>query len=180
MRTPPETDGFGRLGRLLAVVVLAGGIALRVLYLDADPYYHSWNGYITDEGRWIAHARAMALFHNVSSVGWILHLLLAPLFQGVSYAVFALLGVSLLTSQLFTALCGSALLLIFWASLRRSVSPEALLLALGMLAIEMDLVVLSRVAVPVDSRQRGRAGDRSRVPADRGKQLMDRKRVGRL
>lgn len=148
MQTPPETDGLGRLSRFLAVAVLAGGIALRFLYLDADPHYYSWNGYITDEGRWVAHARAMILFHSPSSVGWILHLLLAPLFQGVNYAVFALLGVSMLTSRLFTALCGSALLVIFWASLRRSVSPEALLLALGMLAVETDLVVLSRLAVP--------------------------------
>jgi len=148
MPTPPETADFGRLSRVFVVVVLLGGIALRFLYLDADPHYYAWNGYITDEGRWIAHARAMVLFHSSSSVGWILHLLLAPLFQAVSYMVFALLGPSLLTARLFTALCGSALLVIFWASLRRTVSPEALLLALGMLAVEMDLVVLSRVAVP--------------------------------
>jgi hypothetical protein len=148
MQTPPEPDGLGRLSRFLAVAVLAGGIALRFLCLDADPHYYSWNGYITDEGRWIAHARAMVLFQSPSSVGWILHLLLAPLFQAVSYVVFELLGVSLLTSRLFTGLCGSALLVIFWASLRRSVSPEALLLALGMLAVETDLVVLSRLAVP--------------------------------
>ena len=146
--TPSETVDLGRLSRVFVVVVLLGGIALRFLYLDADPHYYAWNGYITDEGRWVAHARAMILFDSFSSIGWILHLVLAPLFQAVSYMVFALFGPSLLTARLFTAFCGSALLVIFWASLRRTVSPEALLLALGMLAVEMDLVVLSRVAVP--------------------------------
>ncbi len=148
VQTAPETSSLGQLSRLFAVAVVAGGIALRLLYLDADPYYYAWNGYITDEGRWVAHARALALFHSLSSVGWALHLMLAPLYQAATYVMFKLFDVSLQTSRLFSALCGSALLLTFWASLRRSVSHEALLLTVGMLAFEMDLVVLSRIAVP--------------------------------
>ena len=35
----------------LVFVSLCAGIALRLLYLDADPYYYEWIGYITDEGR---------------------------------------------------------------------------------------------------------------------------------
>ena len=53
---------LARLARGLALIVVAAGIALRFLDLGADPYYHEWNGYITDEGRWIDHARALTLF----------------------------------------------------------------------------------------------------------------------
>jgi hypothetical protein len=34
---------------------------MRFLYLGADPHYDEWVGYITDEGRWIGHARVLAL-----------------------------------------------------------------------------------------------------------------------
>jgi hypothetical protein len=129
-------------------MALAGGIALRFLYLGADPYYYEWNGYITDEGRWIAHARALALFGDVGSVGSSLHLLLAPLFQAVSFLVFAVLDVSLWSARLVSAVSGSALLVVFWAACRRVASPEALCLTLTMLAVEMDMVALSRLAIP--------------------------------
>ena len=144
----PEPPSPRRLARGLALVVVAGGIALRFLLLGADPYYYEWNGYITDEGRWIAHARALLLFGGMGSVGSTLHLMLAPLYQAASYAVFTLLDVSLWSARLISAASGSALLLAFWAFARRSASPEALLLVLVMLAVEMDLVVLSRLAVP--------------------------------
>ncbi len=143
-----EPSPFGRLARGLALMVLAGGIALRFMHLGADPYYYEWNGYITDEGRWIAHARALALFGSIGSVGSSLHLVLAPLFQAASFAVFTLLDVSLGSARLVSAVSGSALLVVFWAACRRVASPEALLLVLAMLAVEMDMVALSRLAVP--------------------------------
>jgi hypothetical protein len=143
-----ESQALVRLARFLAVVVVCGGVALRFFRLDADTDYYAWAGYILDEGRWVAHARAMALFGNAASVGWSLHLLMAPLFQLVCYAVFLVFDVSLLTSRLFSAVSGSMLLVIFWLALRRTASPEALLLVLTMLAVETDLVVLSRLAIP--------------------------------
>lgn len=134
--------------RSLVFVVLAGGIVLRFLYLDADPDYYAWVGYISDEGRWVAHARELMLFGQIINRDWLLHLLLAPLFQVTNYGVFTLLGVSYWTTRLVTALSGSALLVLFWLTLRRVVSPSALLVALALLAFEVDLVMLSRVAVP--------------------------------
>jgi Dolichyl-phosphate-mannose-protein mannosyltransferase len=145
---PRDPDGAGRTGAVLAVIALGLGIGLRFFRLDADPDYYLWNGYVTDEGRWTAHARAMALFGDMGSVGWPLHLALAPLYQLASYGFFAALDVSLWSSRLVSAVCGSALLLTFWAAFRRLATPEALLLALVMLAFEPDLVVLSRIAVP--------------------------------
>ena len=137
-----------RLARRLALAVLAGGIAFRFVQLGADPYYYEWNGYITDEGRWIAHARALWLFGGIGSVGTTLHLLLAPLFQAAELLVFALADVSLASARVVSAVSGSALLIGFWAVYRRLAGPAPLLLALAMLAVETDMVVLSRLAIP--------------------------------
>src|SRR5262245_35057588 len=144
-RARPMTD---RLARRLALLVLVGGVLLRFARLGADPYYYEWNGYITDEGRWIAHARALRLFGEIGSVGSALHLLLAPLFQAGAFVVFSIADVSLWSARLLSALTGSALLVGFWAAFRRLATPPALLLVLTMLAVEMDLVVLSRLAIP--------------------------------
>lgn len=134
--------------QVLVVAVVLAGIMLRLLFLDADPDYYAWIGYITDEGRWVAHAREMALFGHLTNTDWLVHLLVAPLFQAGSYLVFLLLGVSLWSSRLLTALSGSAILVLFWLGLRRVLAPSAMLVALVLLAFEVDLVMLSRVAVP--------------------------------
>jgi hypothetical protein len=134
--------------RALIVTVLVAGVGLRLVHLDADPDYYAWVGYITDEGRWIAHAREMALFGHLVNTEWLIHLLLAPLFQAASFVVFTLLGVSIWTSRLLTALSGGALLVLFWLGLRRRVTPAAMLVGLALLALDVDLLMLSRVAVP--------------------------------
>jgi len=130
----------------LVLGALFTGILLRFLYLDADPYNL---GAITDEGRWVQHARSLTL-HGTLDVAqnFSLHFFLAPLFQFANYFMFELAGVSLLTSRIFTALCGSAILLLFWGYLRHSVTPQALLVGVSLLGFQADLVYLSRVAVP--------------------------------
>ncbi len=133
---------------LLAQLVLVAGIALRFLYLDADPHYYEWWGYITDEGRWVTHARELALFGRVLSTDWTMHLLLAPIFQASSYAAFELFGVNIFAARFLTAVCGSGILLAAWFLLRRVVTPPALLLAMVVLAFDWDLLVLSRLAIP--------------------------------
>ncbi|HKZ05955.1 MAG TPA: glycosyltransferase family 39 protein [Methylomirabilota bacterium] len=137
-----------RLARSLALLALAGGIILRFIQLGADPYYYEWNGYVTDEGRWIAHARALILFGDIRAGGPALHLLLAPLFQAAELVVFAAAGVSLWSARLVSVVAGSVLLVAFWVVYRRLATPAAVLLALAMLAVEMDLVALSRLAIP--------------------------------
>jgi hypothetical protein len=132
----------------LAFGVVVIGVSLRFLFLDADPYYYEWAGYITDEGRWVENARNLALFGELFDQYIPLHFYLGPLFQLANYVVFALGGVSLVTSRIFTALCGSAILVFFWGFLRRAATREAILLGLALLAFQADLVVLSRVAVP--------------------------------
>jgi len=129
-------------------VVLVSGVLLRVVHLDADPDYYGWTGYITDEGRWIAHARELSLFGRLINGDELAHLLVAPLFQALSYGVFRVLGVSFWTARLLPAVSGGAILIVFWLMLRRVVSPAALLVALALLAFDVDFLMLSRVAVP--------------------------------
>jgi predicted membrane-bound mannosyltransferase len=134
--------------RLLVVALLVAGAALRLAFLDADPVYYAWVGYITDEGRWVAHAREMVLFGHLGQGEWLLHLILAPLFQAVAYVSFELFGVSMWAARLPTALAGGLLLVAFWLLLRRVVAPAALLVGVALLALDVDLIELSRVAVP--------------------------------
>jgi len=136
------------LSRCLVVAVLLLGILLRFLYLDADPYYSEWVGYITDEGRWTTHARGFALFGPTFEANWSLHLYLAPLYQLSNYVIFSLSTVSVTTSRLVSAVAGSTLLVAFWLLTRRVASPAAMLVGLTLLALEMDLLVLSRLAIP--------------------------------
>jgi hypothetical protein len=133
----------------LVLVSLCVGIGLRLLYLDADPYYYEWIGYITDEGRWVQHARTLAL-QGILGGGHAhgLHLFLAPLFQLVHYVIFSLAGVNFWSARILTAVSGSAIPVLFWWKLRRSVTPQALLLGTTLLAAQPDLVELSRVAIP--------------------------------
>jgi len=132
-----------------SLTVLAIGVLLRFIYLGADPYYYDWVGYITDEGRWVQHARSFSLFgsllfdHNIY-----LHFYLAPFYQLLTYLVFETAGVSLLTSRVLSAFCGSALLVLVWARLRRIVNPQALLLGVTLISLQPDLLALSRIAVP--------------------------------
>jgi hypothetical protein len=128
--------------------ILVLGILLRLAHLDADPYYYDWVGYITDEGRWVENARSLALRGTLFEQPWNIHFLVAPLFQLGTYVAYVVGGVSVLTSRLLTALSGSALLVLFWVLLRHTMKREALVLGVTLLAVQADLVMLSRVAVP--------------------------------
>lgn len=133
----------------LALGALVIGILLRLLYLNADPNYYPWTGYIVDEGRWIQHARSLALYGTLDFAhNFNIHFYFAPFFQLATYLAFELAGVSMWTSRMFTALCGSAILILFWGSLRHTVTPQALLVGVSLLAFQTDLVELSRIAVP--------------------------------
>ena len=135
-----------RAGSVLAILLV--GSILRVAYLDADPNYYAWAGYITDEGRWVKHARDLVLFGQASELDWAAHVHLAPLFHLTHLAVFELLGVSTFSARLPTALSGVALIVTVWLLLRRVASPEAVFAALALLALDVDLVMLSRVSIP--------------------------------
>jgi len=136
-----------RRGHGLVLAVAVVGIGLRFFRLDADPHYYDWIGYITDEGRWIDQARELTLFGSTDA--WpSLHVSVGPFFQALSYAVFQVFDVSILSSRLISAASGSVLLIAFWLGMRRWSSAPMLLLIMTMLAFTEDLVFLSRIAVP--------------------------------
>ena len=83
-------------------LLLAAACLLRVVFLDMDPHYYQWAGYVTDEGRWTEQARTFAQLGTVEEGGRI-HLLLAPLFQALSYVSFEVFGVSLVSARLTSA-----------------------------------------------------------------------------
>jgi hypothetical protein len=146
--SPPRLRGRPGLEAATALIVVLGA-ALRFLYLDADPHYYQWVGYITDEGRWVHHARSAFLSGHIDrDPVYDLHLLLAPLYQALNYLTFEIVGLSRWSSRIWTALFGSVLLVVFWRSMRPLVTPRALLVGVLLLAVQVDFVALSRISVP--------------------------------
>ena len=147
----PEAVDRGDRFRIAAWSTVAAaliGVLLRIVRLDADPYYYAWVGYITDEGRWVETARSLVLYGDPSTYGFNLHFWVAPLFQLSHVPVFALFGVSFWSSRLIASLAGSGLLAWLAFRLRGRVSHPALFLGIALLAAQADLVMLSRVATP--------------------------------
>jgi hypothetical protein len=132
----------------LPFLIVFLGCLLRLVWLDADPDYHVWIGYITDEGRWVENLRSLFLDESLVLAYDNIHLLLAPLFHTVNYLFFLVLDLDRWSARLFTALCGSAIVVLFFFSLRRHVGVPALALGVTMVAFQEDLVMLSRVCVP--------------------------------
>lgn len=146
----------GRLGpRLLwvlvgAALVLAGGVVLRLVALDADPTYPFWSGWTTDEGRWTEAARNWTLWRAplVESALSRTHLALAPLFQAAAALSFAVFGVGSQSARLVSVVAGLAIVLASAIVLRPRLRREAWLGTVALLAVQPDLVYFSRVAIP--------------------------------
>lgn len=127
--------------------LLLFGFLLRLSFLSADPVYYQWIGYITDEGRWSEHARALAQSGALTNQGP-LHLALAPLYQLFSWIVFEALGVSYATARLPAAISGCVLLIVLWRFLVPRVAPPASFAALAFVVFHADYVMLSRIGIP--------------------------------
>jgi hypothetical protein len=144
---PTGSDAPVRILRGLAGLAVAVGCLLRFLRLDADPDYYGWWGHVFDEGRWVEQARHLALHGTLPDpLGH--NALVAPLYEVATTAVFVVGGVSFTTARIFSALCGSALVVLAWLWLRGRVRPAPALLGVSMLAFPADLVVMSRIAAP--------------------------------
>jgi hypothetical protein len=131
-----------------SLCVLVLGILLRFLYLDSDPQYYDWVGYITDEGRWVQHARSLSLQGRLFDQNMDMHFYIAPFYQLANYLMFEFAGVSLRTSRLLSAFCGSAVLILFWQRLHHLVHSQVLFLGVTLLAFQPDLLALSRIGAP--------------------------------
>ena len=147
--------GLRRLetGALVFITLVTLGVLLRLMFLDSDPAYGLWMGYLTDEGRWTELARETVLFGSPSLDGPVapIHLIIAPAYQAITTVFFAIMGVGFTSARLVSALSGIALLISAVIFLRGRLSTEGLLVTVLVLAIQPDLLSLSRVAVPETS-----------------------------
>ncbi len=132
---------------VIVLVVLAS--AGRLIYLDADPSFPTWIGYVVDEGRWSETARNLALFGD-PDVNWFsrLHLFISPGYQAVNYIVFLALGVDFWSARLFGAVAGILVLLTVFVALRRHVTSLALAFGVVVLGLETNVFWASRMALP--------------------------------
>lgn len=130
--------------------MVAGGLVLRIMALDADPTYPFWSGWTTDEGRWTEAARNWSLWRAplVESALSRTHLALAPLFQAAVATSFAAFGVGSQSARLVSVAAGLAILAAAAIALRPRLRREAWMGTVALLAVQPDLVYFSRVAIP--------------------------------
>lgn len=135
----------GSFVTVLIILACAG----RLIYLDADPSFPTWIGYVVDEGRWSETARNLALFGD-ADVNWFsrLHLFISPGYQAVNYISFLAFGVDFWSARLFGAIAGSMVLLTVFSALRRHVTPLALAFGVVILGFETNVFWASRIALP--------------------------------
>ncbi|MDX1394790.1 MAG: hypothetical protein R3195_10365 [Gemmatimonadota bacterium] len=138
------------VGTLFVGAVFAIGAVLRLILLKADPAYHGWYGAVLDEGRWTAAARVWVLFGSIDfGVHFTrLHAMLAPGFQAIMAGVFKVFGVGFESARLVSAAGGIGLLTASIVLLRKHLSTGGLAVVALALAIQPDLLFLSRVAIP--------------------------------
>lgn len=133
-----------------AIVLLVGfACVVRFVFLDADPYFPYWIGYVTDEGRWSEVSRNLVLFGSPeASRDARLHLMLSPAYQAGAFLSFKTLGVSLWSARLLAAASGALLVITMFLALRRHVSVFAIALGTIIVGYEPNMLWESRVALP--------------------------------
>ncbi len=141
---PPRSPPSPVLWALVAAACLA-----RLVFLDADPKFEYWVGYVTDEARWVETARNLALFgepglYTLSK----LHLVLSPAHQAATLVAFKLAGVGFWTARLWPAACSVVLLVVLARALGRLAPGLSQLFALVVVGFEPLVLMLGRTALP--------------------------------
>ena len=133
-----------------AVTVLLCGLVARLAFLAADPTYPFWSGWVADEGRWARTARDIVLFGGPSLDSALArtHLILSPVYQALSAAVFWVLGVGPVQARLLSVASGLGVLLVASRFLQNRLPTRVTWAAVALLAVQPDLVYFSRVAIP--------------------------------
>ena len=151
-QSPASAGRAKRLSRMLPFgcwVLLVAAVVARIVHLDSDPKFEFWWGYVGDEGRWVETARNLALFGEPGLYGISqLHLMLSAGFQSVVFTIFKLFGVGFISARIWSAVCGSLIVIVtcfFW---RKVVRGMPLLLGVAFLAFEPLVLDLSRTALP--------------------------------
>lgn len=129
------------------VVVLLAATALRVVFLTADPPWHTPVG-ITwhDEGPWVHNARNKVLFGEWSLDRWN-PMYLAPVFTGLEYASFSAFGVGTWQARLVSVVMGLLSVGLLALGMRGLAGRRAALIAAALLASNYIYVMWNRAAL---------------------------------
>ncbi len=160
-----------RYSTWLTVAILLTGILLRVAWVEADPDYYNWFGFYIDEWRWTEVARTFFHTGGISFSPRNYNTILAPGFEAATLLSYQILGASLFSVRVFPIMCGVGLIVALYLHLRRRASPVGILCAVSLLAIQADLVNLSRVAIPDIASMAGGLLTWIAVDAARGRRL---------
>lgn len=122
-------------------------LLMRVIYLDSDPSFLMENAFVTDEGWWAHNPRNAVLFGKWIMDDFNVSLYLTPLFSIFEYFVFKILGVSLVSARLVSAITGLLTIIIFYLLLRRVWDKEKSALATLFFGFSNIHIMHSRVAL---------------------------------
>lgn len=135
--------------RVVPLILLIGtlGVALRTLWLTADPPSHSTVGIVWhDEGAWVHNARNRALWGEWRTDEWN-PMYLAPVFTGLEYVAFAVAGVGTWQARLVPVASGLAALFAVWWGLNALAGRRAALVGLALLSTNYFFVMWNRAAL---------------------------------
>jgi 4-amino-4-deoxy-L-arabinose transferase-like glycosyltransferase len=143
----PARGGLTRMQCLTILLAIAGvALGLRVIFPAADPPWNPSVGVVWhDEGAWVHNARNKALFGAWTLDAWN-PMYIAPVFTGLEYGAFELLGVGVRQARLVSELTGFASVLLLAWGVGRLGGREAAVAAGALLATNYVYVMYDRAA----------------------------------
>ena len=133
---------------MLAAVIAALAIGLRLVVLDSDPYARlSWStALLTDEGFYIHNARNVVLFGTARTDGFN-NMLIMPTLHFLQVLVFRLLGVGAIQARLISVGLSLVTLPVFYCALRRVFGRTTAVIATVFLGLDHMNVLYNRMAL---------------------------------
>jgi 4-amino-4-deoxy-L-arabinose transferase-like glycosyltransferase len=131
---------------VLMPLIFTIAAALRVVYPAADPPWRSTVGIVWhDEGAWVHNARNKALFGAWTLDAWN-PMYIAPVFTGLEYASFKVLGVGVRQARLVSELTGFLSVLLLAWGVSRVAGRTAAICAAALLGTNYVYVMYDRAA----------------------------------
>ena len=135
--------------RIVVVLAFFAMFAVQAVCLDADPPPLKWTGDVNDEGFWQHNARCKVLFGNFLPDEFNQSLIGAPLYNGVQWLAFSLLGVSFRTARLFPLVSLWLILAMLYSLMRRSHPPGRAFLIVATLGLMHETLMYARWSTPI-------------------------------
>lgn len=143
-----ESSARTRSEMLWLAAILAAVIALRFLWLGADPMPELDEGFISDAGTWWKNPRLHAVWGVWTVDDGNFGILTAPAYTLVMRGVFAMLGVGYAQAYTANAISGVLSVILVYLMVRREASGPTALFAAAFLGINFMTVAYDRSAYP--------------------------------